>query len=671
VGFELTKRFLCCAVLFKFAVDREGMFGWATSSAIKVAGHELRGLICYANAKVKDLRLPLMCLVDYRGHRLVAISLLPLGDGSLILGSDDAAQSVHYDVAGGAEQLSDMLREAALELNLARHSVSKGGGDDNEELVDIWTAVDVEGHRGTDGHFYLHAINLRKGNEEKEASILTLLALKRLDFSRTMPPTFPRHRPGERPGSHLYELFRPEFVKAYPRPLCSDGFSSFLRHDPDRASHNRRLRQATAHLWNVTVPNFVRNDLLPAVADATRHKMLDSFRLTAALHRAGINCRYIGVVLSHVPAKARVARLLLIVEALARSCKRNLRALLRREMKRIRVPLEEPYRRCVIAFFNLVFGSSEQSERYAEQLRLQMTSQFEIQFLSSASSGETRMPLMQLIDSTALRGSMMLFERLATSTGVKFTGRGIRKLRALTLSQSALPSSRTSADVAVRGGSLRLANPIDDTDLLELGVRAKHVGLVAEAQAEQFLIRGLLMMPSHPAACPYFFSRAIRDYEEALDSNPNNPALLKQLGLACERFMRVSDSSTGKNLHRVDESIFDLDRSPICRKAAAYFQRAIELDPKDPFTLHQYARFLQKCRRYESAEDHYLRALEADISYHPVYLDYATFLQFDKPVATSEQRRRHEALQVAVNTAGSHVKHCVRELDSLAELMHE
>ena len=52
-----------------------------------------------------------------------------------------------------------------------------------------------------------------------------------LDFSRTMPPCPPDP---ELPSSHLYRLFRTEFVARYPVPLCSDGFSGFLRADPNR-----------------------------------------------------------------------------------------------------------------------------------------------------------------------------------------------------------------------------------------------------------------------------------------------------------------------------------------------------------------------------------------------------------------------------------------------------
>jgi hypothetical protein len=55
-------------LLFKFAVDSEGILG-SDYAAAKVAGNELKGLISYFNSGVRELRVPLMALVDYMGMR--------------------------------------------------------------------------------------------------------------------------------------------------------------------------------------------------------------------------------------------------------------------------------------------------------------------------------------------------------------------------------------------------------------------------------------------------------------------------------------------------------------------------------------------------------------------------------------------------------------------------
>ena len=52
-------------------------------------GHELKGLQAYFNCQIEGLSLPFMALVDYRGFRLIAISLLPISRKTIVYGSDD------------------------------------------------------------------------------------------------------------------------------------------------------------------------------------------------------------------------------------------------------------------------------------------------------------------------------------------------------------------------------------------------------------------------------------------------------------------------------------------------------------------------------------------------------------------------------------------------------
>merc|ERR1719197_1953431 len=80
--------------------------------------------------------------------------------------------------------------------------------------------ADVEGHVGSDSRFYL------------------------LDFSRVCPPQTPvKHIP----NAHLFQLLRPEFVKQYHTPLCSDAFSGFIaKHN--HVEDNSEIVAATRHL---------------------------------------------------------------------------------------------------------------------------------------------------------------------------------------------------------------------------------------------------------------------------------------------------------------------------------------------------------------------------------------------------------------------------------------
>jgi len=61
--------------------------------AAKAGGHELKGLMGVKSARVSGLHLPLIALIDYRGYRLVAMSVLPITKNSLVYGSNDGGDN--------------------------------------------------------------------------------------------------------------------------------------------------------------------------------------------------------------------------------------------------------------------------------------------------------------------------------------------------------------------------------------------------------------------------------------------------------------------------------------------------------------------------------------------------------------------------------------------------
>lgn len=103
------------------------------------------------------------------------------------VGTSDGGATIHDDNA----HIKKLMTKIGKQLNLAPHVCI---GD-----VTIPLAADVEGHVGKDGKKYM------------------------LDLSRLFPPQVPTSQTG-----HLYRLFRPEFVRSYEKPLCSDSFSKFL-----------------------------------------------------------------------------------------------------------------------------------------------------------------------------------------------------------------------------------------------------------------------------------------------------------------------------------------------------------------------------------------------------------------------------------------------------------
>lgn len=105
-----------------------------------------------------------------------------------------------------------------------------------------------------------------------------------------------------------------------------------------------------------------RGELNSLMEEASQKGNLDNFRLTETLHSKGINCRYLGIIRQHLACKEAKTRVL--IEILARVIKNNLRLKLRIKMKQLKKALEEPYRRLVINYMNLVFSNTEVSDRY-------------------------------------------------------------------------------------------------------------------------------------------------------------------------------------------------------------------------------------------------------------------------------------------------------------------
>ena len=140
-----------------------------------------------------------MALVDFRGFRLVAMSLLPIGKHSIVYGSHNAGVEVfnsEYDSFSPCRPAFEAnMKDLAQKLNLRDHLC----GMTHEVAKTLWGCCDIEGHNGKDGRFYL------------------------LDYARLFPTAC--HNGPQ--GSQLFQLLRPEFVAKNPVPLTSDLFVRF------------------------------------------------------------------------------------------------------------------------------------------------------------------------------------------------------------------------------------------------------------------------------------------------------------------------------------------------------------------------------------------------------------------------------------------------------------
>eukprot|EP01133_Synstelium_polycarpum_P016867 gene16867-20055_t len=415
-GFAGGLKYHCQGILFKFAMDSMlnedcWMYGGPIPRddfASKSASNELKGLISYYMADVPDLHYPLIALIDYKGFRIIALSLLPINSETIRYGSSDSGATVYSDIP----HLSAKMGEAGKKLNLKPHLV----GSVPECSKVLPSPGDLEAHMGKDNRYYV------------------------IDFSRTFPPEALLKREDVNKRSIFYNLLRPEFVSKWSTPLSSDAFTGWQRLDEDKSTHNKEVEDATTYLLNTVVleladkldkefkgktlnsagtptpggnvqeepsdfneiktqfankyltivqkrfegtPNVfaqqaaiaeeMENNALVTSLDSTNslgapdapakryHRSLNHVKndvpksllsIIEEMHRVGVNLRHMGRLRFH--SQSIKLRDLLLLEMTARSIKTIIREEMRTKMKEVQGLSEEPFKQVVISMFNHV-----------------------------------------------------------------------------------------------------------------------------------------------------------------------------------------------------------------------------------------------------------------------------------------------------------------------------
>ncbi|KAG7036572.1 Clustered mitochondria protein [Cucurbita argyrosperma subsp. argyrosperma] len=281
------------------------------------ANNDLKGTKAYQEADVPGLYNLAMAIIDYRGHRVVAQSVLPgilQGDksDSLLYGSVDNGKKINWN-----EDFHAKVLEAAKRLHLKEHSVLDGSGN----VFKLAAPVECKGIVGSDDRHYL------------------------LDIMRVTPRDANYTGPGSR-----FCILRPELITAFCQAQAADQLKSKVVPEGDsvvdssevadagkqeevsavasddtskdektedlkessqsqilfnpnvftefKLSGNQEeieadegnVREASMFLTNVVLPKFIQDLCTLEVSP------MDGQTLTEALHAHGINVRYIGKV---------------------------------------------------------------------------------------------------------------------------------------------------------------------------------------------------------------------------------------------------------------------------------------------------------------------------------------------------------------------------------------
>mmetsp|Transcript_17467 Transcript_17467/g.52245 ORF Transcript_17467/g.52245 Transcript_17467/m.52245 type:complete len:1232 (+) Transcript_17467:129-3824(+) len=597
------EKYIVHDILFKFACDSQGIYG-SDFAANKVAGHELKGLMAYYNVS-KDLCFPLMALVDFMGFRVIALSVLPINNDTIVYGTADGGRTVH---ASDPDFFAKM-RQAGQQLNLCDHVCGRGS---TRKVLS--SAADLEGHIGTDGNSYL------------------------LDFARAMPPTQPRDSCF---NGHLYQLFRAEFVRKYKVALCPDAFSGFIGDDPDRIQHNQAVRDATTYLLEELLPTTTIN-LKGLLSTRKTVEDIKSFHIPQLLHKDGVNLRYMGFVLYRLEVgqfsdPAEDCYILVLVEAIARVLKNLLRAELRELMLSLKVPLLAPYRQLVVSFFNRVFGdhptfasatfwrevvATELREKFSFAPRSSVfytPNEEDLQEESAVSGALAHRQLAAISRRRSRRLSASrvhetdaeMDERLRSILLISFRRQTLsvrfllfRRLHEL----CGLQFTPTMVEKISTGHYYNAQTPFDILDLEEIGVLVKHTPIVTNAEGTFYHMKAMAAFKaSSRKEARGLLEKAKEKFQEALMSNPDNTdALLNCAQTWCK--ILEHDHGSGKNMSNVVFSLSDME----VINTEQFFLRAVNASPTDPLPRFLYARFLARCNRFERAEQYFLSSLEID-----------------------------------------------------------
>jgi tetratricopeptide (TPR) repeat protein len=338
-------KYVVQGLLFKYASDVHGLYG-SDFAAAKAAGHELSGVIGYFNLGLRDLSVPLMALVDFMGFRLIAMPLLPIDGSTIVYGTGDGGRVVH----ASSRIFNERMHQAAAKLNLATHVC----GMNPAACATLHSAADIEGHIGSDGRLYL------------------------LDLARTFPPETPRA--GVQAG-HLYQLLRPEVVRAFGKPLCSDAFSGFVANDPRLHEFNADIDEATRFLHSHIIPACSK-EIVWTLLEAHEESKLHTVSVVELMHRSGVNLRHMGEIAAHIYHREPTTGIfrLLYIEAVARVLKNRIRLMLREKMRQFRQPRTVPYRQMIVDFLNAVFTGTNNNWYWETHLKARLRDSFSFNF---------------------------------------------------------------------------------------------------------------------------------------------------------------------------------------------------------------------------------------------------------------------------------------------------
>ncbi|XP_038720108.1 clustered mitochondria protein-like isoform X2 [Tripterygium wilfordii] len=383
------------------------------------ANNDLKGTKAFQEADVAGIYNLSMAIIDYRGHRVVAQSVLPgilQGDksDSLLYGSVDNGKKIYWN-----EDFHSKVLEAAKRLHLKEHTVLDG----SENVYKLAAPVECKGIVGSDDRHYLldlMRVTPRDANYNGPGSRCCILRPELVTaFCQAEVEKRPKHTSDEEGASNVASdsskvAGADEQVEAEVTGPTSDNNGQVTEEGKSEAveesasdhvaSHEsckqicfnpnvftdfklagsreeiaadeENVRRASTHLASVVLPKFIQDLCTLEVSP------MDGQTLTEALHAHGINVRYVGKVAEgteHFPHLWDLCS----NEIVVRSAKHILKDVLRDTEDHDLGP-------AISHFLNCLFGRCQAGSINSIQPRSQKKDQPGHQSSGKSSKGKTR-----------------------------------------------------------------------------------------------------------------------------------------------------------------------------------------------------------------------------------------------------------------------------------------
>uniref|UniRef100_A0ACD5Z3S7 Uncharacterized protein n=1 Tax=Avena sativa TaxID=4498 RepID=A0ACD5Z3S7_AVESA len=441
------------------------------------ANNDLKGTKSYQEADIPGLYNLAMAIIDYRGHRVVAQSIIPgilQGDksDSLLYGSVDNGKKISWN-----ESFHAKVVEAAKRLHVKEHVVLDGSGNP----VKLAATVECKGIVGSDDRHYildLMRVTPRDSNyiglqhrfcvlrPELVASFVEAESVKKSPAQKVPDVSAeldgpesnddnaasvdghdksdesPAPTPAERNDSIEEILFNPNVFTEYK-----------LAGSPEEIAEDEALvKKVGSYLLDTVIPKFVQDlcslDVSP----------MDGQTLTDVLHSNGINVRYLGKVagmIKHLPHLWD----LFMAEIIVRSAKHVLKEILRQSPDHNIAPAVAHFLNC---FAGKVLAASTKGSAGSTQSKAQKK-------LSSSSSRKAQSAYSHLT-SEGIWSNIKEFAKHKYQFEVPDDARvGAKRVSVLrNLCQ------KVGITIVARKYDLDSAAPFQDSDILNLQPIVKH-----------------------------------------------------------------------------------------------------------------------------------------------------------------------------------------------------